>query len=264
VLKQFKNIWTFRGFIIGSIRRDFESRYRHSMLGAVWTVLVPLSTILIYVIIFTKLMNSRLPNATTPFSYSIFLCTGMITWSLFAEILSRCNGIFLENANLIKKLNFPRVCLPLAALGGALVNFFVTLSLFVIVMVFLGNYPKLIWFSAIPILIIQLVFAAGLGIIFGVINVFFRDMGQLFGIIISLWFWTTPIVYPLNILPDYVASLVSLNPMSVIVTSLQTIIVDGVSPPLLPLFVVLILSVITCLIALHLYRKRVDEMVDEL
>ncbi len=261
---QLKKIWDFRGFVIGSVRRDFESRYRHSMLGAVWTVLVPLSTILIYVLIFTKLMNARLPNAVSPFSYSIFLCTGMIAWSLFAEILSRCNGIFIENANLIKKLNFPRISLVLAALGGALINFAVTSSLFVLVMLFLGNFPKLVWLAAIPVLLIQLLFATGLGVIFGVINVFFRDMGQLFGIIISLWFWTTPIVYPINILPDYVAFFVSLNPMAVIVTSLQSIVVDGVLPPLIPLVSVLALAIATCLIAVHLYKKRVNEMVDEL
>ena len=99
-------LWAYRGFILGSVQREFQSKYRNSLLGAAWTVINPLAMIVVYTVIFSQLMRSKLPGLDTTFGYSIYLCAGTLTWGLFAEITGRAQNTFLENANLLKKLKF--------------------------------------------------------------------------------------------------------------------------------------------------------------
>src|SRR4051795_4486529 len=94
-------LWAYRGFILGSVRREFQSRYQNSVLGAAWTVLNPLAMIVVYTVIFSQVMHARLPGVTGGFSYSIYLCAGVLTWGLFAEITSRAQSVFIENAGLL-------------------------------------------------------------------------------------------------------------------------------------------------------------------
>lgn len=257
-------LYRFRGFVFGSVRRDFEQRYVNSLFGALWSIILPLSTILIYVIVFSKLMNARLPDAVGHFSYSIYLCAGMISWGLFAEMMSRFPGVFVGNGNLIKKLSFPKICLPMSVLVSSLVNFAITFTVLMGVLLVLGVRPSMAWFSLVPLVCVLLLFALGLGVLLGVLNVFFRDVGPMFSIVMQLWFWCTPIVYPVSILPDWLAAWMVWNPMAVIVQGFQSIILYGSHPSYLEIAGVFILAVILCFLAVKLYVRRVDEMVDDL
>ena len=172
-----KAIYHYRGFIISSIKRDFQSRYQTSMLGALWLVLQPLAMILVYTLVFSQVMKARMPDNTGSFAYSIYLCSGVLTWGLFTEILDKSQGVFINNANLIKKISFPKICLPIIVIASAVLNFLIIFSLFIIFLIFTGNFPGWLIFSMIPVVLIQIAFAAGLGMIFGVMNVFFRDVG---------------------------------------------------------------------------------------
>jgi lipopolysaccharide transport system permease protein len=127
-----RSIWTYRGFILGSVKREFQSKYRNSMLGAAWTVLNPLAMIIIYTVIFSQIMRAKLPGIDSTFAYSIYLCAGVLIWGLFAEITGRCQNIFLENANLIKKLSFPRICLPTIVVLSSGLNFSISFGLFTV------------------------------------------------------------------------------------------------------------------------------------
>ena len=225
-----RSIWAYRGFIIGSVKREFQSKYRNSMLGAAWTVLNPLAMIIVYTVIFSQIMRAKLPGIDSTFAYSIYLCAGVLTWGLFAEITSRGQNVFLEHADLIKKLSFPRICLPTIVVLTASLNFSIIFSLFTLFLVLSGNFPGWAFLAVIPVLAVQGIFSIGLGIILGVLNVFFRDVGQLFGIVLQFWFWFTPIVYPLSILPDTIRSLMALNPLVQLVTAYQAILVYGEWP----------------------------------
>src|SRR5690606_37407303 len=107
-----RSIWAYRFFILGSVKREVQAKYRTSMLGAAWTVLHPLAMIIVYTVIFSQVMRAKLPGMDGNFAYSIYLCAGLLTWGLCAEIVGRGQIVFIENANLLKKLNFPRICLP--------------------------------------------------------------------------------------------------------------------------------------------------------
>lgn len=260
----FRPLWAYRGFILGSVKREFQSKYRNSLLGAAWTVIQPLAMIVVYTVIFSQVMKARLPGVDSTFAYSIYLCAGVITWGLFAEITGRAQNIFLEHANLLKKLSFPRLCLPTVVVLNACLNFAIVFALFSAFLLISGNFPGWAYLALFPLLAIQVAFAIGLGITLGVLNVFFRDVGQLFGVVLQFWFWLTPIVYPVTILPESARPLMEFNPMAGLVAGYQAILVNGQWPQWQSLWFVTVLAVLLCGLGIRLFRKRSGEMVDEL
>ena len=254
----------YRGFIIGSVRREFQAKYSNSLLGAAWTVINPLAMIVVYTVVFSQIMRAKLPGVDSQFAYSIYLCAGVLTWTFFSETVSRAQNVFLENANLLKKISFPRLCLPVIVVANASLNFAIIFGLFTIFLIFSGSFPGVVYFALFPILLIQILFSVGLGITLGVLNVFFRDVGQLFGVVLQFWFWLTPVVYPINILPAVVRDALRYNPMTNIITSYQNILVNGQWPDWLSLWPVTLIAVLLCFMGMHLFRKHAGEMVDEL
>jgi len=257
-------LWAYRGFIAGSVKREFQSRYQNSVLGAVWTVLQPLALIVVYTVVFTTVMRARLPGVANTFAYSIYLCAGVLTWELFAEITRRGQTVFIENANLLKKLSFPRISLPVTVIAGSLVNFGIVFSLFTIFLVLSGNFPGVVYVAFVPVIAVLVLFAIGLGIALGILNVFFRDVGQFFTIALQFWFWLTPVVYPPGILPARVQEWVRFNPMTPIIRAMQQIFVYAQWPDWSSLVPVLAVSLLLCAWGWRLFRRHSGELVDEL
>ncbi len=264
-LKAIQNLYQYRGFIFVSVKREFQAKYQNSLLGAIWIVLNPLAMIFVYTVIFSQVMKTILPGIDSDFAYSIYLCSGILTWNLFSEVVSRGQQIFLDNANILKKLHFPRLTLPIIMVISACLNFAIIFSLFILFLVVSGNFPGWVSVALIPVLILQLLFSLGLGISIGVLNVFFRDVGQLFSIILQFWFWLTPIVYPVGILPDFIQHWVlTLNPLAAIIACYQAILVKGHWPDWNTLIIPLLMSLILCAIAIKLFAKYAADIVDEL
>ena len=259
-----RGIWTYRGFVLGSVAREFRARYGNAVLGALWSLLSPLAMILVYTVVFAEVMRTRLPGSDSGYAYSIYLCAGILAWGLFSEIVGRAQTMFIDQANLLKKINFPRICLPLIVVLGALLNFGIIFGLFTMFLVASGNFPGAVFVAIVPVLALQVLFAIGLGLIVGVLNVFFRDIGQLFGILLQFWFWLTPIVYPASILPENMRGLLAFNPMAAIIGAWQRILVTGQPPLWETLAAPLALALLMCLLGWRLFRKRAGEMVDEL
>jgi len=257
-------VWAFRGFILGTVKREFQSKYRNSLFGATWMIVSPLAQILVYTVIFSKIMDARLPGIEGTFGYSIHLCAGILTWGLFSEISSRSVSMFLDNANLLKKLSFPRLCLPIALVVSSLLNFTIVFGLFTCFLLATGNFPGIAYIALVPLLVVLVMFAVGMGMVLGVLNVFFRDVGQLFGIVIMFWFWLTPIIYPLSILPERIQPLMALNPMAALIGQFQTVLVRGGWPEWEALTYPVTLAIVLCLLGLRLFRRHAGEMVDEL
>jgi lipopolysaccharide transport system permease protein len=259
-----RGIWTYRGFVLGSVAREFRARYGNAVLGALWALLSPLAMILVYTVVFAEVMRTRLPGSDNGYSYSIYLCAGILAWGLFSEIVGRAQTMFIDQANLLKKIHFPRICLPLIVVLGALLNFGIIFGLFTMFLVASGNFPGAAFAAIVPVLALQVLFAIGLGLIIGVLNVFFRDIGQLFGILLQFWFWLTPIVYPASILPESMRGWLAFNPMAAIIGAWQRILVTGQPPLWETLAAPLVLALLMCLLGWRLFRKRAGEMVDEL
>ena len=257
-------LWAYRAFIVGSVQREFQSKYRNSLLGAAWTVLNPLAMIVVYTVIFAQVMRAKLPGIDSTFAYSIYLCAGVLTWGLFAEITGRAQNMFLDHANLLKKLSFPRLCIPVTVVANASLNFAIVFALFTVFLLVTDNFPGWVYLGVLPVLAIQIAFAIGLGISLGVLNVFFRDVGQFFGIFLQFWFWLTPIVYPASILPESMRPMMAYNPMATLTAAYQTILVTGQWPNWQALWPVAMLSLLLCALGFSLFKTHAGEMVDEL
>ncbi len=259
-----KLLWAYRGFIKGSIQREFQARYRNSLLGATWSVLNPLAMIAVYTVVFSQIMRARLPGLDSTFGYSIFLCAGLIAWGFFSEITSRAPNVFIENANLLKKLSFPRLCLPIVIVGTATINFAIIFAIFTAFLVLSGTFPGWPYLAVVPVLLVLVMLAIGIGITAGVLNVFFRDVGQAFAIFLQFWFWLTPIVYPPSVLPDGFRAWIGLNPMTNLVIALQDILAMGRWPDWSSLWPTTAVAMGACVFGFSLFRRHAGELVDEL
>lgn len=258
------SLWQYRGFILGSVKRDFQFKYQNSLLGIFWIILQPLSMILVYTLVFSQVMYAKFPGTANPLTYSIYLCSGMLAWSLFSETCTRTINTFTDNANLLLKINFPRICLPAIVVLNAGLNFLIIFSLFTIFLLVSGNFPGISYLAVFPLLIILISFAIGVGISLGVLNVFFRDVGQFFIIFLQFWFWLTPIVYLKSVLPDWVQAWIAYNPMEPLIAGFQQAIAGQAWPNWTDLLYPLSVAVIACAFAAILFGRHIGDMMDEL
>ena len=257
-------LWDYRFFVISSIKTEYKTRFARSKLGFLWMIIQPLSMVLIYSLILSQIMKGKLPEVETQYAYPIYILSGVIGWTLFSEVLNRCLNIFIDNANLLKKLSFPRLTLPLIVIGSAIVNFSLMIVITYVVLGFLGHFPihALHWLPLLVFLTLSL--ALALGLFFGIINVFIRDVGQLIAVIMQFWFWLTPVVYMLSIVPEKFHSLFLLNPMTGIIMGYQNVILYEKAPDLnLLIYPTIFAFIFICLTAI-IYKKAVEEMTDVL
>lgn len=257
-------IWSYRHFIVSSIKNDLRSRFARSKLGGLWMVLQPLAQVAIYALVLSRIMAAKLPGINNRYAYVIYLMAGMIAWSLFAEVVTRSLTLFVDNGNLMKKMAFPRVCLPIIIGGSSLVNNLLLLITAVGVFLLIGHPPTLaiLW---LPLLIgINLAFAIGLGLILGILNVFVRDVAQVMTVVLQLLFWLTPIVYMPTIIPDRLRVVLDFNPMVHMVIAFQDVLLYGRAPGMPGLTVIAVAAAILLIFSLVLFRRAAPEMVDVL
>jgi lipopolysaccharide transport system permease protein len=258
-----RECWDFRGFILASVKRDFVSRYLGTQLGFFWAVAQPLAMILIYTLVFAEIMKPSLPGHDSRFAYSIYLCAGILIWQLFSDLLNRSVGIFVHNAGLLKKVNVPKLALPIVVALSGLSNFGVILALFLGFLVLIGAFPAGAILAMIPILLLVVAFALGLGVLLGTINVFYRDVEQSTSMLLQFWFWLTPIVYSGRTLPDFFVSILAWNPMWPIVSFAQTIFLEDRVPDWSMLIYPGAAALIFVVLGLFAFRNLSGEIVDE-
>ncbi len=263
-MERLRALWHYRGFVISMVAREFRSRYLGSLLGSLWSVLNPLAMIFIYTVIFSRIMRAKLPGIDDSMAYGMYICSGLLPWTYFIELLSRFPNIFLDQAALIKKVNFPRITLPVIAFLSSTINFLIIFSVFLGFLVLTGRFPGWVVLAFIPLLVIQQLFVIGLGILLGSVNVFFRDVGQFLNVVLQFWFWFTPIVYPVTILPERARRLIELNPLTPLVQAYQEIILYHQWPQwshFIPHALGALLALAT---GFMVFNRLSGEMVDEL
>ena len=259
-----RGLWEYRGFISTSIKNEFVARFSRSKLGGLWMIIHPLSQVAIYALILSNVLAARLPGIDNKYGYALYLMAGILAWNLFSEILSRCLTVFIEQGNLMKKMRFPRIALPVIVVGSCLLNNALLFVAVIIVFAVLGQAPNIQMLWLLPLTLVVVAFAVGLGLVLGVLNVFVRDIGQVVPIILQVWFWFTPIVYSANIIPEYLRGTLDLNPMFSIVSAYHNIMVYQISPDLQKVGITVVLAFCLMLAGLFLFRRAAPEMVDSL
>lgn len=260
----FRAAWAYRYFIFSSIKNELRLRFIRSKLGALWMVIHPLMQVLIFATILSEVLSAKLPGIENKHAYALYLMAGILCWTLFAETISKCLTLFIENGNLMKKMAFPRICLPLIAAGTMFVNNVLLLLAIFGVFAVMGHFPpaQALW---LPVLILlTIAFAMAIGLLLGVLNVFMRDIGQVVPVVLQALFWLTPVVYSITILPERLQHLFRLNPLYPLVASYQNVLLFGRPPMWSELLVLLVASLVIAAMALVVFRRASPEMVDAL
>ena len=182
----FHSLWQYRHFVLSSIRNELISRFARSKLGALWMIINPLAQVAIYALILSNVLAAKLPGIDNKYAYAIYLMAGLLAWTLFNEITSRCLNLFIEHGNLMKKMSFPRITLPIIVVGSSLINYVLLFIAMLAIFALLGHQFSWAMLWLLPLSAILIVFAAGIGLILGIMNVFLRDVGQVIPIILQM------------------------------------------------------------------------------
>ena len=230
--------WRNRSLIGTLVRRDILSRYAGSVAGAFWTILNPLLLMLTYFFVFGIVLGAKADNDPSATGFAFYFLAGMMPWLAFSDAAARAPGILVEHRNFIRKLVFPVETLPVNLVATGLVTeFFGIVVLLVGLLIARGHIPvTMLW---LPVLIIpQVLLTAGLCWFLAALGVFVRDLSQITGYILTIWFFVTPICYPesqLARLSPQAVRLAGLNPILVLVRNYRRIMLNGAAPDWIPL-----------------------------
>src|SRR5262245_44694995 len=202
-------VWRYRELLWVLMKRDVQVLYKQALLGAAWAILQPVFAVVIFTLVFG--FAAHLPSDGIP--YPIFAFAGVLPWTYFAEAVRRSGLGLVTDAELVRKVYFPRLIMPLANVISPLLDFVIAFGVLVIMMIFYGIMPSWKLIILPPLMIIAALLALSIGLWLGPINVRFRDIKHTLPFMIQIWMYASPIVYPLSIVPEQWRTLYSLNPM---------------------------------------------------
>ncbi len=277
ILTRIQNIWVFRELLVSMVRKELRIKYKNSILGFVWSLLNPALYLVIYYIVFQKILKNQVPL------FAIFLLCGLLVWNFFSNALSSATTTIINNAGIVKKVAFPREILALASVGAAFVFFLLQACVLVLALLIFQVVPAVNYLWLIPFSLLALVlFASALSVALSAINVYLRDTQHLLELVLLAWFWATPIVYPFQELgvrlsQKHLLWLYFLNPVTVIVLTFQRAlyailgdsqvqILPNYSPLwyALQLFIVIVVSIVLFVGALALFGRLEGNFAEEL
>ncbi len=199
-------------------KKEVVLKYKRTILGIFWSLLNPILFTLVLFIAFKIFMRIQMEN------YTFFLLAALFPWNWFSASITMSTGALISNVNLIKKIRFPRHFLILSTILGQFINFIFALPIIIGFSFFYGKGPGINWFLSIPILMaIQFIVTIGICLAISMVNAYFRDMEYIIGVIVSMLFWMTPIIYPLNIIPEAYRIFLILNPLTYLITAWRDI-----------------------------------------
>lgn len=220
----------YRTLFLGFVTNEIRGRFAGSIGGVLWSLLTPLANLLIYIFVFSLVLKVRLkPMETGTGSFAVFFLAGLLPWTAFSEALNGASGLFLGRASLITKVAFPLEILPMI---GVIVPFLLNGVGFIMYLGYLSfeGYGHAVWVWLPLIIFIHVLFTLGLVILISSLSVFLRDIQQFMGTALSLWFFATPIIYPLNMVPEQFRWAVNLNPMFPIIELYHRILLQQTLP----------------------------------
>lgn len=236
-------------------RQDFRDRYAGSMLGMAWAFINPLAMIFIFTVVFSNVMGARLPGTSSVYAFSVYLVSGLLPWMAFANTLTRSASVFLDRRNIIGKVRVSLPQLPIYIVISETITFLIAFAIFLVFLVATGALPGKVLLVMPLVFLLQQIFAFGLGLFFGVLNVFIRDIKEMLTVMTTFWFWFTPIVWVRDIAPGWVQRLQEyFNPAYLFIDAYHRIFVHGQLPDLAALTRLAILAHVMVLLSWLMLR----------
>ena len=206
-------LWRYRELLYFLAWRDVKIRYKQTIFGILWAFIQPFMRMVVFSVFFGRLAKMD----SEGFPYPIFVYAGLLPWQFFSEALRRSASSLVSSSNLITKVYFPRLIVPLAAIGGCLVDFSISFGILVGLMLYYGITLTVAIAMVLPLVLLTVMVALGVGTLFSALTVAYRDFRYVLGFGIQMWMFLTPIIYPVRIVPERWQWLLFLNPMSGIV-----------------------------------------------
>lgn len=231
--------------------REIKARYKQSFLGLFWVILNPFFQMLIMSFVFSHIIGF----AKISVPYPIFLYAGLLPWTFFANSLTHATSVYPNNSSLIKKVYFPREILVISTLLAKTFDFFLASLVFIILMIFFKVQFSLYMLLFFPILLIQIIFTYSLSLILASLNLFYRDVQYLFDLVLTLWFYLTPVIYSVEFFPEKYRFIFKLNPMSVFINAYRQVLLGKDLPNWQSLGIGIIISLIIYVIARRVFKK---------
>lgn len=211
------DLWEHRELLYFFVWRDIKVRYKQTLLGVSWAVIQPVVAMVVFTLIFGRAAN--LPSEGLP--YPLFVFGGLVVWTYFAAALASGSASLVANANLLTKVYFPRLIAPIAALVVPLVDFVIAFGILALLMLWYGAVPGWEAFAVIPLVVLAFVTALGATLWLAAANVRYRDIRQIIPFLTQIWFFATPVVYSLTMIPERWQWLVVLNPLASVATGFR-------------------------------------------
>jgi lipopolysaccharide transport system permease protein len=247
------DVWAYRELLYFLIWRDVKVRYKQTVLGAAWAILQPVLTMVVFSLFFGRF--AKIPSDGVP--YPVFAFAALLPWQLFAFAVTESGNSLVENQNLITKVYFPRLIIPLASVLAGLVDFALTFVAFAVVMAYYHIAPT----AAVVLLPIFVAFAIATALAVGLwlssLNVKYRDVRYTIPFLIQFWMFATPVAYPSSIVPEQYRAFLGLNPMAGVVEGFRWALL-GQSHPSVPLLVVSIVTVASFLLGGLVYFRKTE------
>jgi len=248
-------VWDYRELLFFLIWRDVKVRYKQTVIGAAWAILQPLMTMVIFTMVFGNF--AKIPSDGLP--YSIFAYTALLPWQYFAQAISHSSDSLVGSANLITKVYFPRLIVPLSAALAPLVDFAIAFIILLGMMVWFGIAPT--WgVLVLPLfLLLALVTALAVGLWLSALNVKYRDVRYTIPFLVQFWLYASPVAYPVSLVPEQWRLLYSLNPMAGVIEGFRWALLGKASPD----FGVMVVSTVVVLILLFgglVYFTRMERI----
>ena len=205
-----RDLWEYRDMLLYLVLRDIKARYTQSVLGIGWAVLQPLFLMIVFTVIFGKLVKIN----TNGMDYAVFSYTALVPWAYFSNSLMLTTGSLIQNSNLLSKVFFPRIVLPMSTVLSTLVDFFIAFILVIVLMIWYQVSPTL-WVLFLPaLLLLMVVLSVSLGSLFTALAIQYRDVRHGISFLVQGMMYASPVVYPVSIIPDKYRLIYGLNPMA--------------------------------------------------
>jgi lipopolysaccharide transport system permease protein len=213
-------LWATRELLLFLVWRDIKVQSAQTALGAAWAVVQPLMTMLIFTLVFGRL--AKIPSDGVP--YSVFTLAALIPWMYFSNAFSAASASLVNSSNLITKVYFPRLIIPIVSVLSGLVNFAVSCVVLAVMMIWYHVTPSLLAIPVIPaLLLLMILTATGVGCWFAAVYIQYRDVRQIVPFIVQIWMYISPVVYPLSLVPERYRTLYALNPMAGIIQTFRVV-----------------------------------------
>lgn len=237
------------------VGREVKTRYKQSILGYFWVILNPMAQMMVMSFAFSIIL--RVPtNAAGNIPYSIFLFVALLPWNLFANSLSSASASLVSSSSLITKVYFPRTILVISTILAKIVDFLFASTILITYML-VYQIPvtiNILWI--IPIFFIQQIFTLGLSLFFAASNLIYRDIQYLLSLILLLWMYLTPVIYPADLVPERFRIIFQLNPMAVIINAYRQTILGGGAPNYSSIIIAFLLSLLVLILGLSYFKSR--------